>query len=125
MLLLSVYAENELAQWTGAMRKASTNEPEALEEWSTIRTTTGCEIDPENVEVEWFNGYLFDPYGVSDLPEEYQCVGPLEFARRPGSAVWVWFGDLPPKTRERIRHRVSVQEPRESIAPAEVLVGAL
>jgi hypothetical protein len=49
-----------------------------------------------------------DPYGVLDkweLPEEFDCVGREYFARAPGSDVWVWFGDLPEQTVERLRQR--------------------
>jgi hypothetical protein len=55
-----------------------------------------------------------DPYAVDpNLPEEYDCVGRVYFARSPGSDVWVSFDDLPKDTRERLWKRIRNGELRE------------
>jgi hypothetical protein len=67
----------------------------SVEEWLAIRKEEGLKIDPRTAEVEWTYAQVLDPYGVyPDLPPECDCVGRAYFARRPGSDVWVWFGDL-------------------------------
>ena len=38
-----------------------------------------------------------------DLPEEYQTIGRVYFARSPGSEIWVDYGDLPVKTLAALR----------------------
>jgi hypothetical protein len=49
------------------------------------------------------DGQTLDPYGVDpDLPEELQQVGREYFARRPGSDIWVSFGDLPAEICEKL-----------------------
>jgi hypothetical protein len=54
---------------------------------------------------------ILDPYGVKpDLPRECQCVGRVYFARAPGSGMWVWFGDLPDATRDRLLARIDAGE---------------
>jgi hypothetical protein len=66
------------------------------EEWLKIRKEAGLRIDPETAEVIWVSEYTLDPYGLyPDLPEEFRQVTIEEFARSPGSDIWVWFGDLP------------------------------
>ena len=81
---------------------ASRHETE-LEDWLAIRKKTGSMIDPETAEVTWVYANTFDPYGVHpDLPEDAQCAGRENFARMPGSDVWVWFGDLPDEVHDRL-----------------------
>ena len=63
-------------------------------------------IDPSTAEVTWMYAQVLDPYGVyPNVPEEYDCVGRSYFARRPGSNIWVEFGDLPETTRTRLCKR--------------------
>ena len=72
------------------------------------RREAGLKIDPETAEVDWWYAQTLDPYGVLDeweLPEEFHQVGREYFARRPGSDIWVRFGDLPKQTVERLRQR--------------------
>jgi hypothetical protein len=77
-----------------------------VEEWLAIRKDAGLKIDPATAEVDWAYEYTLDPYGVyGDLPSEYRQIGREHFARSPGSDVWVWFGDLPEKTREALWER--------------------
>ena len=74
-----------------------------LKDWLAIRKKTGSMIDPETAEVTWVYANTFDPYGVHpDLPEELQCAGRENFARMPGSDIWVWFGDLPDAVHDRL-----------------------
>jgi hypothetical protein len=61
------------------------------------------QIDAQTAEVTWWYAEALDPYGIEpDLPPEHQQVGREYFTRRPASAMWVWFGDLPYATRERL-----------------------
>jgi hypothetical protein len=74
-----------------------------VEEWLATRKREALKIDPETAEVTWWYAHTFDPYGVDpNLPEECQQIGPVSFARRPGSDIWVWFGDLPIQTRKML-----------------------
>lgn|SRR5689334_21684509 len=64
------------------------------------------QIDPDTAEVTWVYTNTFDPYGLKpDLPSEYQGASREYFARRPGSEIWVWFGDLPNETRTKLLER--------------------
>jgi len=77
-----------------------------LSEFQSILREAGRHIDPATAEVEWMYGQILDPYGIDpDLPEEYQQVGRMYFARSPSSDIWVWFGDLPAATRTALWER--------------------
>ncbi len=77
-----------------------------VEQWLAIRKEEGLEIDPATAEVDWNYAQTLDPYGVyPELPEEYSQVGRAYFARRPGSDIWVEFGDLPDEIREALWER--------------------
>ena len=85
-----------------------------VEDWLAIRKEEGLKIDPSTAEVSWCYAQVLDPYGVdAELPEECQCVGRAYFARRPDSEVWVWFGDLPAKSRDALweRHKSKLAFP--------------
>jgi hypothetical protein len=76
------------------------------EEYREIRRQAGLAIDPDTAEVTWWYAQTLDPYGLEpDLPEELQQIAREYFARSPGSDIWVWFGDLPNRTREALRER--------------------
>jgi hypothetical protein len=73
------------------------------EAWLDERKREALLIDPATAEVDWSYELTLDPYGViPDLPEELQQVGREYFARRPGSDVWVHFGDLPDEVRKKL-----------------------
>ena len=61
----------------------------------------------------WVYAQTMDPYGVHQLPEEFQQVGREYFARAPGSEVWVCFGDLPAATRDALwdKHKPKLSFP--------------
>jgi hypothetical protein len=93
-----------------SVRKKTAAEKAELERRLAIRKEEALKIDPETAEVDWSYGQTLDPYGVCDeweLPEEFDCVGRVRFARAPGSDIWVEFGDLPRETRQKLwnRHR--------------------
>ena len=68
-----------------------------------IREEAGRKIDPETAEVMWKYAQMVDPYGDGlEIPDELWLVGRTYFARSPGSDIWVWFGDLPDATRDRL-----------------------
>jgi hypothetical protein len=72
--------------------------------WLDERKREALLIDPATAEVDWSFAQNFDPYGtIPDLPEELQVVGRAYFARRPGSDIWVHFGDLPDEVRAKLR----------------------
>ena len=74
-----------------------------LEEWRAIRREAGLKIDPETAEVHRTYAQILDPYGMCpELPEEYDQVGRVYFARSPGSDIWVCFSDLPEAIRDAL-----------------------
>jgi|RhiMethySRZTD1v2_1073278.scaffolds.fasta_scaffold3639854_1 hypothetical protein len=78
-----------------------------VEEWLAVRRAEGRKIDPATAEVDWRYAQVLDPYGVyPDLPEECDCIGREYLARRPGSKIWVEFGDLPDKTCKELWQRL-------------------
>jgi hypothetical protein len=78
----------------------------ATKQWCALRKEEALRIDPERAEVYWTYGQTFDPYGVEDLPEEYQQIQRNYFARSPGSDVWVSFDDLPNAVLDRLWERI-------------------
>src|SRR5262245_19971461 len=76
------------------------------EQWLAVRKEEGLRIDPETAEVFWEHGQVCDPYGVRELPPEYDCIGRNYFARSPRSNVWVSFDDLPDAVCDRLRTRM-------------------
>src|SRR5262249_48964834 len=77
-----------------------------VKQWLAIRKEAGLKIDPETAEVTWIYAEECDPYGVlPDLPAGWSCVSQAQFARSPGSDVWVDFGDLPAATRDALWKR--------------------
>ena len=85
-----------------------------VDQWLAIRKEEALKIDSSTAEVDWIYALTLDPYGVyPDLPEECQQVGREYFARRPGSDVWVVFGDLPEETRDVLweRHKSKLAFP--------------
>ena len=84
-----------------------------VREFLAIRKEEGLKIDPSTAEVSGGYAQVLDPYGVDpDLPESF-AVGREYFARRPGSDIWVEFGDLPEKTRDALwkRHKSELAFP--------------
>lgn len=81
-----------------------------VEQWLAVRKEEAPKIDPATAEVDWSYTEVLDPYGVYNLSPDTEaggCVGRSYFARRPGSDIWVVFGDLPKETREALWGRHS------------------
>src|SRR5262249_50346836 len=77
-----------------------------VKEWLAIRKQAALKIDPETAEVTWVYAEECDAYGVHpDLPAGWSCVSRAQFARSPGSDVWVDFGDLLAATRDALWER--------------------
>jgi hypothetical protein len=75
------------------------------EAWLLERRRAGL-LDPETAEVDWSYRQIMDPYGLDlDLPEELQQIGRQYFARRPGSKIWVEYGDLLSDVRLKLAER--------------------
>jgi hypothetical protein len=75
----------------------------AVEQWLQVRKDAALLIDAETAEVSCIHGYVADPYGVfNDLSWEEQVIGRNDFAREPGSDIWVSFRDLPNETLEKL-----------------------
>jgi hypothetical protein len=62
------------------------------------RKRAGNLIDPATAKVTFHWAEVLDPYGVPNVPEEYNCVGRSYFARSSESDNWVSFYDLPKAT---------------------------
>jgi hypothetical protein len=73
-----------------------------VKEWLAAREREGLRIDPETAEVMWRYVNIGDPYDLDPGPPEEECIGRGYFARRPGSDIWVEFGDLPKETADRL-----------------------
>jgi hypothetical protein len=94
---------NEVAAQSASRAESISYRGSDVEEWLAERKHEAPFIDPETAEVTWIYGQTLDPYGmIPDLPEELQQVGREYFARRPGSDIWVHFGDLPAEVREKL-----------------------
>jgi hypothetical protein len=89
-----------LDQWCATRDKHLIDEM-TVKEWLAIRKEAGLKIDAETAEVHWTYSQTLDPYGIyTEPPDECWQVGREYFARSPGSAIWVHFGDLPKATRD-------------------------
>ncbi len=76
---------------------------QTVDEYLEACKEAGKLIDPETADVTFSWEQVLDPYGVEpDLPAEMRQVGRVFFARSPDSDIWVWFGDLPYETKERL-----------------------
>jgi hypothetical protein len=76
-----------------------------IQKYLDDRKREAVTIDPQTAEVSWWYAETLDPYGVYDLPPEAQQIGREYFARRPGSEIWVWFGDLADATSTKLMER--------------------
>ena len=102
-------------------RKRKGEDPETAA-WLDERKREALLIDPATAEVDWCYGQTGDPYGIiPDLPEELQQVGREYFARRPGSDIWVNFGDLPDDVREKLRKHPNAKPSFTVKAKGEVI----
>ena len=89
----------------------------AHEERDARRAQAAQEIDPNTAEITWDYCLTLDPYGdYPDLQGELRQVGRENFARAPGSETWVWYGDLPEKTRDALRRLGKKDEDWDSLA---------
>jgi hypothetical protein len=80
--------------------------PSDKEAWLLERRRDGLLIDPETAEVDWSYSQIMDPYGLDpDLPGELQQIGRQYFARRPGTKIWVEYGDLLSDVRLKLAER--------------------
>jgi hypothetical protein len=59
-------------------------------------------IDPATAEMIFDFTDCMNPYGIAHDEEDSGWVGRTEFARNPGSEIWVWFGDLPEAVRDAL-----------------------
>ena len=91
---------------TGAEIPKGEDRQVPVEQWLAIRKEEALRINPEIAETYSEHGYIVDPYGVEpNLPDECRCIGRIDFARNPGSDIWVCFYDLPKATRDRLSER--------------------
>jgi hypothetical protein len=68
--------------------------------------SSAAKSTPEAAEVCSTHRQVVDPYGVYPDPSaECDCIGGFNFARAPGTGLWIEFGDLPEATREALRVR--------------------
>jgi hypothetical protein len=83
-----------------------------IREFLEARRCEALLIDPETADVNWWYSTVTDPYGIypyDDVADD--SVGRDYYARRPGSDIWVWFGDLPESVCDRLwelhRHKLA------------------
>jgi hypothetical protein len=110
-------AKEDAATKDGDGIELETTEAERIERFLAIRKEAAALIDPETAEVFGTYGYGHDPYGVDqDLPEELKCLVELDWARAPGSDIWVAFADLPEEVREALwkKHQAKPDVPTDS-----------
>jgi hypothetical protein len=85
------------------------------------RRETAKLIDPENCAASYHWVPVLDVYELLEIPAEWACAGGEWFVRnlgRPDGApdgCWVWVGDLPDVTYERLLER----RPREGVLGME------
>jgi hypothetical protein len=97
---------------TGKTETRTGNIP--VEIWHELLQIAGRQIDPKTAEVdsEWCQ--MVDPNGIySDSPPEGGCIGRLDFARAPGTELWILFDDLPAATCEALRKRARDSDPED------------
>jgi hypothetical protein len=89
-----------------------------VKQWRALLQIAGRQIDPETAEVVSTYGQVGDPYGVlRDIPDEFQCIGRQNFARNPGSDLWIEFGDLPEATRNALWNKGPTLTPIDDALP--------
>jgi hypothetical protein len=78
-----------------------------VEAWLAVHKEAALKIDPETAEVFCGRGFICDPYGFHpNLPEELRQSAKLYFASAPGTDIWVYFDDLPEKTKSALWKRL-------------------
>jgi hypothetical protein len=100
-----------------------------IEQFRADRKAAGRAIDVATCEIDWFEGYPGDPYGIGENPitdadQEgdgflYQVKllkGHECFVRSPESGGHVWTYDLPKKKRRALRDRIAVEDALYSAA---------
>jgi hypothetical protein len=94
--------------------------PGELKRWRAIRKEEGLKIDPETAEVSCWYARTFDPYGMLDewelceqISNDVSCE---DFARTPGSDIWVHFDDLSKETRDKL-----YEKHKRKLPPPDVL----
>jgi hypothetical protein len=75
---------------------------------------------PKTAEVRCEHGQILDPYDECDLLEESYQVRRNYFVRFLGSDVWIWSGDLPAVTWNRIWERKAEPTHEDFCLPAAV-----
>jgi len=74
---------------------------------TALLETAGRQIDPETAKVISIHTQILDAYGAyPEIPRKYKCVGRAEFARNPGTDLWIEFGHLPEATRNALWNRL-------------------
>jgi hypothetical protein len=107
--------------WLVPKHRQLADEGMTVEEWRAIRKKEALNIDPHTAEVLVVSGLGSDPYGIFPPLPEGDYIGRNRFARRPGSSVWVWFGDLPKEVRDAIDDKHNSVEEWRAIRKEEAL----
>jgi hypothetical protein len=87
-------------------RNLTAEHRKAIDDFLAKVRIEALKIDPATAEVAMSRGFLNDPYGIYGYPENltYLFVK-MEYARNPGSDIWVSFEDLPDETIEKLENR--------------------
>ena len=73
--------------------------------WLGIYRKEGLRLDPKTANIlQNYRVWMDDPYGVYGIED---CTGRADFARAPGSDLWVLWDDLPKKTQRKLEKRLS------------------
>jgi hypothetical protein len=72
--------------------------------WLGIYRKEGLRLDPNTANVRCDRVFVEDPYGVYG---DGSNIGSADFARAPGSDLWVLWDDLPKKTQRKLEKRLS------------------
>jgi hypothetical protein len=79
------------------------------EAWLAIRKEAGKAINPATAKVMSRYAAVDNEYGV--FPDDSGCIGRVNFARAPGSDVWVSFYDLPESICDELWKRLERKDP--------------
>jgi hypothetical protein len=77
----------------------------AISLWLGIYRKEGLRLDPKTANVlQNYPVWIEDPYGVYGIED---CTSKANFARAPGSDLWILWDDLPKKTQRKLEKRLS------------------
>jgi hypothetical protein len=96
-------SDQDREQYLAVLNKKQELSDQDREQYLAVIKEVGLKIDVETAEVFWDWGSERDPYHLFEHGDDWEdCVGRNQWARSPGSKVWVEFGDLPKATQDAL-----------------------